>query len=85
MIVRAARRVLAGRAVAYHRGTPMSDALIRQWTLLRLVPRAPVKIDTTQLRALLRDDHGIETTPRTVQRDLLKLQEPDEATRLGIQ
>lgn len=57
---------------AYHVGT-MSDGLHRQWTLLRMIPKAPKKIDSTKIVEMLRDKHGIETTARTVQRDLVNL------------
>jgi len=50
----------------------MSDHLLRQWLLLRQIPRAPRKIDTARLAAHL-DDHGLKVTRRTIQRDLIGL------------
>lgn len=46
--------------------------LFRQWTMLRLIPRAPAKIAVKELQELLRDADFTVTT-RTVQRDLLDL------------
>lgn len=48
------------------------DTLLRQWAMLRLIPRYPRKIDTAALK------HGLETlgyeiNVRTIQRDLNKL------------
>ena len=50
----------------------MSDTLKRQWQMLRLIPRHPSKIATSELIQRLADD-GFETTQRTVQRDLVRL------------
>jgi len=50
----------------------MSDTLMRQWQMLRLVPRHPGKISTAELKQHLADE-GFETTQRTIQRDLMKL------------
>jgi len=50
----------------------MSDTLMRQWQMLRLIPRQPSKISTTALMQRLADD-GFTTTPRTLQRDLVRL------------
>jgi len=50
----------------------MSDTLMRQWQMLRLIPRQPSKISTTELMQSLADD-GFETTPRTLQRDLVRM------------
>jgi len=50
----------------------MSDTLMRQWQMLRLVPRHPLKISTAELKQKLADD-GFETTQRTIQRDLMTL------------
>jgi predicted DNA-binding transcriptional regulator YafY len=47
----------------------MTDALLRQWTLLTLIPRAPQKTDAGQLRARLADA-GYAITRRQLQRDL---------------
>jgi len=50
----------------------MSDTLMRQWQMLRLIPRQPSKISTTELMHRLADD-GFNTTARTLQRDLVRL------------
>jgi len=50
----------------------MSDTLMRQWQMLRLIPRQPSKISTTELMHSLSDD-GFNTTPRTLQRDLVRM------------
>jgi len=50
----------------------MSDTLMRQWQMLRLIPRQPSKISTTQLMHSLADE-GFTTTQRTLQRDLTRL------------
>ena len=50
----------------------MSDTLMRQWQMLRLIPRHPSKVSTTQLMHSLADD-GFTTTQRTLQRDLTQL------------
>ncbi len=47
----------------------MSDTLMRQWHMLRLVPRHPAKRDTSEIRKRLADE-GFEVTYRTLQRDL---------------
>ncbi|TLS75121.1 WYL domain-containing protein [Mariprofundus erugo] len=43
---------------------------MRQWHMLRLVPRHPAKRDTSEIKARLADE-GFEVTPRTIQRDLM--------------
>ena len=48
------------------------DALLRQWSMLRLVPRYPAKITVQALRQKLADD-GFEITQRSLQRDLNEL------------
>ncbi len=50
----------------------MSDTLMRQWQMLRLVPRYPLKISTADLKQKLADE-GFDTTQRTIQRDLVRL------------
>jgi len=50
----------------------MRDTLMRQWQMLRLVPRYPLKIATAELKQKLADE-GFETTQRTIQRDLVRL------------
>lgn len=48
------------------------ETLMRQWNMLRLVPRKPQKISIATLRARL-DAEGFPTTERTLQRDLDEL------------
>jgi len=50
----------------------MSDTFMRQWHMLRLIPRFPSKASTSQLAHSLADE-GFEVTRRTLQRDLAKL------------
>ncbi len=50
----------------------MNDTLLRQWTMLACVPRAPRKIDTASLQDQL-EVHGFAVDQRSVQRDLRKL------------
>jgi len=50
----------------------MSDTLMRQWQMLRLIPRHPQKISTADLKQRLADA-GFEITLRTIQRDLMRL------------
>ena len=59
----------------------MIDTLLRQWTLLQLIPRHPRRIDPARLKARL-DGMGLAVTLRTVQRDLnaLALTFPLEAS-----
>jgi predicted DNA-binding transcriptional regulator YafY len=45
------------------------DTLIRQWHMLRLVPRYPIKATVQQIRSSLQGE-GFDVTERTVQRDL---------------
>jgi predicted DNA-binding transcriptional regulator YafY len=52
-----------------NRNAPMSDTLLRQWELLRAIPRAPRKIDVTALMTKL-ESAGYKTTKRSIQRDL---------------
>jgi predicted DNA-binding transcriptional regulator YafY len=47
----------------------MSDTLLRQWELLRTIPRAPRKVDVATLMQKL-ETAGYPTTARTIQRDL---------------
>ena len=47
----------------------MSDTLLRQWELLRAIPRAPRKIDVAALTTKL-ETAGYKTTKRSIQRDL---------------
>lgn len=50
----------------------MSETLLRQWELLRAVPRAPRKIDVGTLMAKL-ETAGYRISKRTLQRDLNQL------------
>jgi predicted DNA-binding transcriptional regulator YafY len=50
----------------------MNDTLLRQWEMLRLVPRLPGKISTSELQTKL-DAGGYEINLRTIQRDLNNL------------
>lgn len=50
----------------------MADPLYIQWLLLRAIPRAPQKISVSRLHQVL-DEAGIETTIRSVQRNLVTL------------
>ena len=63
----------------------MPDALLRQWTLLKLIPRAPLKADVGQLLSQLQDA-GFSITRRQLQRDLNTLSTlfPLEADDRGI-
>jgi len=47
----------------------MSETLLRQWQMLKLLPRAPRKVDVPELRTRLKAA-GFRTTVRTIQRDL---------------
>lgn len=51
---------------------PASLTLLRQWTMLRLIPRAPAKIAVRDLQQQLRDA-DFKVTTRTLQRDLIEL------------
>lgn len=48
------------------------DTLLRQWLMLRFIPRAPARKSTTEIAAYLKSE-GYSCTTRTVQRDLEKL------------
>jgi predicted DNA-binding transcriptional regulator YafY len=58
--------------VAMNRGAGMSETLLRQWELLRSIPRSPRKIDVSTLLAKL-ESAGYKITKRTLQRDLNQL------------
>ena len=49
------------------------DTLLRQWTLLKIIPRLPAKKTTASLLHEL-DQAGFPTTLRTIQRDLERLE-----------
>jgi predicted DNA-binding transcriptional regulator YafY len=48
----------------------MSETLMRQWQMLRLVPRSPSKMASMEIKQRLADE-GFNVTPRTIQRDLM--------------
>jgi predicted DNA-binding transcriptional regulator YafY len=52
----------------------MPATLMRQWEMLRAIPRAPRKIDGASLEMLL-TELGYDVDRRTIQRDLQKLSE----------
>ena len=52
----------------------MNDTLMRQWAMLRVIPRSPRRIDAPAIHARLRD-LGMVVSLRTVQRDLNTLAE----------
>lgn len=45
------------------------DALYRHWQILRMIPRK-TRISTMEIHSRLKSEYGIETTLRTIQRDL---------------
>ncbi len=47
----------------------MPDTLLRQWAMLRLIPRAPRKIEVKRLEWLLGEE-GFDVNLRSIQRDL---------------
>jgi len=47
----------------------MNDTLVRQWAMLRAIPRHPQRVDAQTIHTRL-EDLGIKVTLRTVQRDL---------------
>lgn len=49
------------------------DTLNRHWLILRMIPRRG-RIATTEIRSRLQSEYGIETTLRTIQRDLITLE-----------
>jgi len=49
------------------------DTLYRHWLILRMVPRRG-RIATTGILGRLKSEYGIETTLRTIQRDLITLE-----------
>jgi len=50
----------------------VSDTVLRQWSILRIVPRYPRKLTAGDIAQRL-DDQGFEVSKRTVERDLEKL------------
>lgn len=60
------------------------DPLLRQWNLLRLIPRAPGRISTSEIKIKLEElapDYVVDL--RTVQRDLIRLSETFPITSDG--
>ncbi|QNA88870.1 WYL domain-containing protein [Massilia sp. Dwa41.01b] len=51
---------------------PTNLTVLRQWTMLRLVPRAPAKVAVKDLQQQLRDA-DFRVSARTIQRDLIEL------------
>jgi hypothetical protein len=51
----------------------MTDAILRHWTILEMIPREPDSITSKDIYRRLCDGN-YEVTPRTIQRDLLKLE-----------
>lgn len=49
------------------------DTLYRHWIILRMIPRRG-RIATTEIHDRLKTEYGIETTLRTIQRDLVTLE-----------
>ena len=49
------------------------DTLYRHWIILRMIPRRG-RIATTEICDRLKSEYGIETTLRTIQRDLITLE-----------
>jgi len=49
------------------------DTLYRHWLILRMIPRRG-RIATTDILGRLKSEYGIETTLRTIQRDLITLE-----------
>jgi len=54
--------------------SPTNETLLRQWQMLRMMPRYPRKIEARELMVRLYAE-GYEVTKRTVERDLLLLSE----------
>lgn len=54
------------------RNVSAADTLLRQWHMLKALPRHPRRVTTGELRASL-EAAGFRVTPRTIQRDLLEL------------
>lgn len=50
----------------------MNDTLLRQWAMLRQIPRHPRRIDAHTMKVRL-ENQGMEVSLRTIQRDLHKM------------
>ncbi len=53
---------------------PKHDTLLRQWQMLRLIPRSPIKITAGEIKDRLSAD-GFNIAKRTIERDLMSLSE----------
>lgn len=51
-----------------------ADTLLRQWHMLRAIPRQPRKVAVSEIKDSLATD-GFEVSARTIQRDLIELSE----------
>jgi len=51
----------------------LMDTIYRHWLILRMIPRR-TRISTTDILGRLKSEYGIETTLRTIQRDLITLE-----------
>lgn len=50
------------------------NTLYRHWLILRMIPRRATGISTVEICSRLKHENGIETTLRTIQRDLINLE-----------
>lgn len=50
-----------------------TDTILRQWNMLRLIPRHPRSVGTRELKDRLEQEEGFPIDIRTIQRDLEKL------------
>ncbi|WP_277058315.1 helix-turn-helix transcriptional regulator [Trichlorobacter lovleyi] len=50
------------------------STLYRHWLILRMIPRRGTGISTVEICSRLKHEDGIETTLRTIQRDLIELE-----------
>lgn len=50
------------------------NTLYRHWLILRMIPRKGTGISTVEICSRLKHEDGIETTLRTIQRDLIELE-----------
>ncbi|MDK9718898.1 MAG: WYL domain-containing protein [Trichlorobacter sp.] len=50
------------------------STLYRHWLMLRMIPRKGTGISTVEICSRLKHEDGIETTLRTIQRDLIELE-----------
>lgn len=50
------------------------NTLYRHWLMLRMIPRKGTGISTVEICSRLKHEDGIETTLRTIQRDLIELE-----------